>query len=159
MRSTTTLIISCALLLLTGAGCKAATQPETPSDDMATVPKEEKASKYGTQVLTFSDDPLALTGSALGQGKVEFSWNQNEAVLPAVDKYLLVYSEKQNPEHDGKNMWFRVDGSLRTIIWDELPAGDYFFRLCTVKDKMTVQKDAPDECDTYSNQVEAHVTE
>ena len=149
-----------ALFILVGSGCTESADKDdkqAPAAKKADTVQEEPASKYGTQTLTFSEDPLVLVGGAIGNGEAEFSWNVHEDKLEEPEKFMFIYGDEPDPEHDGINMWFRVHGTLRTIVWDEIPAGTYFFRMCTLAEKEN-EEDA-DACAEYSNDVEVTVTE
>lgn len=141
-------------LLLIGAGCPSLSDTTTPSP--TTTPGPVVNTKPDTVPDTDDDDEdvmenedFTLSAEALGNGQVKFSWEVPDDMDVTSDhRFLLVRSKDEDPEHDGKNFWFRRAGTERATTWLEQPTGTYHYRVCLMKDDM---------CSTYSNDVEVEV--
>lgn len=141
MKKLSPVIAAFALLLLIGQGCA---KEEAPATD-TTMGEEQPAAQ---QMNDDSDaesmsGTIELTGRPVGDYEAQFSWTLPEG-MDAPEKYLLVRSEAENPEHDGKNFWFRVPGGRTSTIWTDLPEGPWNFRLCVLEGET---------CTAYSNNV------
>lgn len=137
-------------LIFLGAGCT--DQTSTPTDKAPQAKPAQTsptdASAPATETKMMKKETVTLQATALGKGMVKFQWEVADDADVNEDGFLLVRSDKENPEHDGKNYWFKQYYKNREVTWIELPIGSMHFRICLLED---------DRCETYSNNVELDV--
>ena len=147
MNKLTRLAFTCAGILILGVGCP---QTQTkPADEYTSTPSESGGDTNDNTASEESGD-IDLSGEAVGNGQVKFTWKTDKD-LGEAQRFILVRSTEQDPEHSGKNHWFRMHGSKREILWTQNPTGTMHYRVCIT------QSDAFDTCDSYSNDVEVDV--
>lgn len=136
-----------AVLLLVGAGC--ASEPATTTPDDTSPTAKDAGDQMDMSDDTMMDDDtmmaagdITLTAEDRSNGEVYFEWDIPEGT--EYDGFVLVRGEEANPEHTGKNYWFRQHYTRRAVTWTELPTGDWHVRICGL---------AGDKCATYSNDV------
>lgn len=144
-------ILSIAMIFL--VGCNA---PEEKTDSTQT-PSAKKAaqvtdSKKDNMMDKKEDNmmmsDLSLSAEAIGDGMVKLMWDGKDLKLGEDDRFILVRSEDENPEHNGLNYWFRQYYTKREATWIDVPTGTMHFRVCVLKGE---------ECGMYSNDVEVVV--
>lgn len=143
-----TYIVACAaLLLLVGAGCNTSSSNEDTArtnikDAADTMTDKRDAMDTDTSNAPTQQGDISLSAETRASGSVYFAWELAEG--DTYDGFVLVRSEKANPEHTGKHYWFRQHYTRRAVTWTELPPGDWHVRICGLQDE---------ECVAYSNDV------
>jgi hypothetical protein len=147
----TYVIASCAVLLLLGAGCANTDTPTNVDNPIPSVKEAESNTDTAqAEASETSNTPLSsdirLTATQTTNTSVTFEWELPEDTT--YEGFIIVRSLEPNPEHSGKNYWFRQHPSRRSVTWTPLPKGEWNFRICGLKH---------DECSVYSNNVTAIV--
>ena len=131
------------MLLLLGAGCSGTTAPETKPADQAPVVDTNTPPASAEESATAD---FKLTGEAIGNNQVKFSWEIPTGVAEPTS-FRLVRGPKENPIFPG-NYWYQLLGNKRETTWINLPTGKQYFRICTFVNN---------ECAAYSNSIEVDV--
>lgn len=139
-------ILMLAMLLLVGAGCSG-TEPTANTTNTLPEPAVKEAGTTDMADPTETDTmPMAgdieLNAESNSDGEVSFDWELPEGT--EYDGFILVRGEEPNPEHTGKNYWFRQHYTRRAVTWTPVPTGEWHFRICGLKGTT---------CDVYSNNV------
>lgn len=146
-------IAGCAVLLLLGAGCATSNEDSTGG---TTTPAVKQAGsdtiniEGDTEADNTSDTPIngdiRLTATPTNDSSVSFAWEIGADA--EYDGFIIVRSLEPNPEHSGKNYWFRQHPTRRSVTWTPLPTGEWNFRICGLINN---------ECADYSNNVTATI--
>ena len=152
-------------LLLLGAGCadQTANQPMEKDADTSTIElntepattinsTEVDTSTTGNTTMQPSEGMAIITlkGEAIGDGKVNFTWTTVEK-MDESNKLILVRSDKENPEHTGKNHWMRMYYAKTDSMCGDQPTGTWHYRICITA------KTSSDTCMFYSNDIQVDV--
>lgn len=149
MKRSLPLISAFTLFLFIGAGCASQndeTSFNTKPADNAGQEQQDQQDNVQEPGQNQSGD-IALSATALGNGRVKFDWTIPEGV-EKTEALRLVRSPEANPEMNGRNYWYQVSGAWNSATWINLPKGTYHFRLCTFENN---------ECKVYSNDVQVEV--
>ena len=143
-------IAGCAVLLLLGAGCATSNEDSTGGTTPAVKQAGSDTTSAESDTEAANDAPLndeiRLTATPTNDYSVSFAWEIGEDA--EYDGFIIVRSLEPNPEHSGKNYWFRQHPSRRSVTWTPLPKGEWNFRICGLINN---------ECAAYSNNVTATI--
>lgn len=132
-----------SVLLLMGAGCSQSPTETPPPIDQ---PQVQLPATEPTPTEPAQGSDLVLTGEALGNNMVKFSWQIPQGMEEPAS-FRLVRGPSEDPALP-RSYYFQVLGSKREITWTGLLPGKQFFRICTYVNN---------ECKEYSNNVEVEV--
>lgn len=138
-----------ASLLLFGAGCNEAKKINEAEKNFETKNAANTEIIKETNNENNAANGLNLSAETLGEGQVKLTWTKSDDIKTDAEKgFVLVRSEKTNPENDGINFWFRQSSEKRETVWKAIPAGKLHFRVCALQEE---------KCAVYSNDVELEV--
>ncbi len=97
-----------------------------------------------------SNASLSLQVEALGGGKVKLTWD-TDAALTDANRFIIVRSDKENPELTPKSYWIRQYRKNRETVWGAQPVGTFHYRICLTENNQN------DTCVKYGNDVSVEV--
>lgn len=104
----------------------------------------------GTQIppkfLREAEGDFVLSAEIFNKGQVQLTWKAPEN-LNESNRFIIVRSENENPEHSNLNSWIRQSHLIRTALWNDIPPGNWHFRVCLT------ENNEKDTCTKYSNDV------
>ncbi len=151
MKYMTSLAGMAAVLVLVGAGCAPAEEPQvknadTPeqTDTSGTVTVPEIGMDAQEETPAASD--LTVTAEATGGNKVSVAWTvpAEMAADKDITAYRILVGKTENPTWDNKYFWFERGSVYRDKVLEGLRLGEQHIRVCAVK---------ANECVAFSNNV------
>lgn len=88
------------------------------------------------------EESFMLEAESLGKGEVRLSWKV-PSDMDVSAGLVIVRSNRPAPTYP-KSYWFRQASDRRTRVWDNIPSGEQYFRICQL---------IAGECNEYSNEV------
>lgn len=86
---------------------------------------------------------FTLQAEAVGDQKVSFTWEIPESFEEGAEGFRFARGEEVDPTYPS-SWWWERGPAHRELIWEGLPEGEAYFRVCIVRN---------DECVEYSNNV------